>query len=597
MYSDFLKSSCARQWKRVKPKRRAGVATPLFSIYSENSAGIGELPDLALLADWCRATGITFIQLLPMNDVGFSFRPYDAESCFAIDPMYLSIEKLKKANIEPVLKDVAALRKKFPPRLHVNYDVKRAKLEILRKVFDGSGHLASAAVGRFARAQREWLRPYCAFRVLKEKQGYRSWEEWPLADRRAAPDTIARALHDEPEAVRFHEWLQWQLLEQFKDARAACFERGVLLMGDLPFLVSRDSADVWAHQGDYKLDLAAGAPPDLLFAKGQKWGMPPYHWESIAARGYDTVKQKLKYADNFYDLFRIDHFVGLFRLWSFPIGADEGFFDPPDERTWESHGRAILDAMVSATRMLPCAEDLGTVPDCSFRVLKEYSIPGMDVQRWMKTGWETYDFKTPGEYRPHSLATVSTHDLTPLRAWWEYEAGTVDETTFRKQCEGHGIEFDTVKSSLFDLSRRAHGRLRWNPGLTRDALLAVVGRDAHTAGDLIDGFRATADEREKFWKYVGLEGEPDEQATPRLMRGTLAKASETASVFAGHLLQDWLSIGKLPQTDSWSYRINFPGTTDDRNWTLAMPFSLEKMKTLPANRDILEINRRTGRCA
>jgi hypothetical protein len=94
-----------------------------------------------------------------------------------------------------------------------------------------------------------------------------------------------------------------------------------------------------------------------------------------------------------------------------------------------------------------------------------------------------------------------------------------------------------------------------------------------------------------------LDGEPDRKATPPLIRCALAKASEASSVFAGHLLQDWLSIGKLSPLDTWSYRINFPGTTSDRNWTLAMPFSLEKMKTLPFNRTILEINRRTGRCA
>lgn len=580
----------------MKAKRRAGVATPLFSVYSKDSAGIGELPDLALLADWCRATGLTFIQLLPMNDVGFSFRPYDAESCFAIDPMYLSIEGLKKADAGLVAKDVAALRKKFPPRLHVDYGVKRAKLHVLKKVFDASGADAAAETARFARAQRDWLRPYAAFRVLKEKQGYRSWEEWPLAERRDG-ETVARVLREEPEAVRFQEWLQWQLYEQFRRARAACLERGVLLMGDLPFLVSRDSADVWAHQGDYKLDLAAGAPPDLLFAKGQKWGMPPYNWGPIAARGYDTVKRKLKYAENFYDLFRLDHFVGLFRLWSFPRAADEGFFDPPDERAWEAHGRAILDAMVSATRMLPCAEDLGTVPECSFRVLKEYGVPGMDVQRWMKTGWEAYDFKAPGEYRPYSLATVSTHDLTSLKGWWEYEAGTVDETAFRKKCEAHGIDFDAVKGSLFDAAGPVHGRLRWKQGLTRDVLPEALGRDAHALGDIIDLFRATVDEREKFWAYAGLEGPPAREATPRLVRGALARASEAASIFAGHLLQDWLSVGELPHSDTWNCRINFPGTMNDRNWTLAMPFPLEKMKTLPANREILEINRQAGRCA
>ena len=87
VYRSFLSSRFAKQWKRIGARRRAGVCVPLFSAYSKNSVGIGEIPDLKLLIDWCSSAGVSLLQLLPMNDVGFNFRPYDAESSFAIDPM------------------------------------------------------------------------------------------------------------------------------------------------------------------------------------------------------------------------------------------------------------------------------------------------------------------------------------------------------------------------------------------------------------------------------------------------------------------------------------------------------------------------------
>ncbi|HTL70676.1 MAG TPA: 4-alpha-glucanotransferase, partial [Candidatus Eisenbacteria bacterium] len=93
-YREFLASPCARPWRRIGVRRRSAAATPLFSVWSRKSVGVGELPDLESLAGWCRATGISVIQLLPMNDVGFTFRPYDAESCFAIEPMHLSLAGL-----------------------------------------------------------------------------------------------------------------------------------------------------------------------------------------------------------------------------------------------------------------------------------------------------------------------------------------------------------------------------------------------------------------------------------------------------------------------------------------------------------------------
>ncbi len=598
-YRAFLRSASAAQWKRIKPRRRAAVATPLFSIHSKRSVGVGEIPDLVALADWCRACGIGIIQLLPLNDVGFTFTPYDAESAFALEPMYLSIEAIGPA-AKPFAKELERLRLQFPRGGAFHRPVKQAKLDILRKIYHAGFSGRHPRFERFRKAHSAWLEPYTAFKVLKERFGGAAWEAWP-DEYRDARTGFVRAAEEEADRMRFHAWLQWQLCEQMSAAREACASRGVLLMGDLPFLVSRDSADVWASPLLFKLDLAAGAPPDLCFAKGQKWGMPPYAWERIAADGYRMLGAKLRYAERFYDLFRIDHFVGFFRLWSIPLGeeGDRGFFEPADERTWEEHGRRILDVILANTGMLPCAEDLGTVPECSYKVLSEYALPGMDVQRWTKTGWDHFDFKAPGEYRANSIATASTHDVTPLAAWWEFEAGTVDEVAVRRRCADHGLSFPAVSARLFDPARSAaHGRLRWRNQL-RDfrALPALLERPEHEVGDWIDLFRSTFDEREKFWRYAGLAGEPERTASPRLIAAALGALAETRSVFTSQLLQDLLALGPVAPSGEalWDFRINFPGTTGPKNWALVMPVGLEEMMELPLNRTLLELHRRTGR--
>ena len=135
-YRSFLNSPTARQWRRIGIEKRAGVAVALFSLYSKDSAGIGEIPDLKPFIDWTAACGMSLVQLFPMNDVGFNFTPYDAESSTALEPMYLSLEALVGVRSRLVKKRAEDLRKRFPTGAGaVDYGVKRAKLELLYEIF------------------------------------------------------------------------------------------------------------------------------------------------------------------------------------------------------------------------------------------------------------------------------------------------------------------------------------------------------------------------------------------------------------------------------------------------------------------------------
>lgn len=599
-YENFLNGPSGKVWAKIGLRRRAGAAVPLFSIYSRQSAGIGELPDLKLLIDWCETAGLTILQLLPMNDTGFDFRPYDAQSSFALEPMYLSLENLAGVDLGPFRKELEALREKFPAGGgRVDYGIKRAKLDFLWEVFQ-AGRKDEPEFDTFRRANADWLEDYALFRVLKEAHGERGWFDWPAEFKARKKEALESVRESNSQKIRFYAWLQYQLFLQFADVKKYASRKGILLMGDLPFLVSRDSADVWARPEFFKLDRASGAPPDPYFSKGQRWGMPPYAWEAIEASGYAPWRARLETAENFYDLFRMDHFVGMFRLWTITLREPlenfglYGAFDPPNEAVWERQGRERVSKILESTGMLPCAEDLGIVPDCSYRMLKDWALPGMDVGRWIRDWGRSYDFRPPSDYRPNSIAVLSTHDLSNLRGWWEFEIGTVDEGLFRRELERLGISLDAVRESLFDSKNSHYGRLRWKKEVPSvQALLRILKVPPAEAGLLAAAHQSSYDERDKFLKFLRVDSK--ERGFSQIARKALERISEAASIFSIQLLQDWLWLDESFEVDAWNFRINFPGVDNDRNWRLVLPLSLEALQRWPLTEWIREVNRKTGR--
>lgn len=602
-YEHFLDTLSGPAWKRIGTQRRAGVVAPLFSIYSNQSIGIGDLWDLNVLVDWCVTCGISIIQLLPINDVGFNFRPYDAQSMFALDPMYLSLEHLTGVDPRPLGPRIKALKNTFPTgQGRVDYNIKKAKLKVLWDIYKTLPQKPADDFVSFQKRQAYWLDDYSLFKVIKELCHQASWESWTDKLRKRDPEALGVIRQDHREGILFQQWLQWQLFLQCRRAKEYAASQGVLLMGDIPFLVSRDSADVWAHQSYFKLDLSSGAPPDLLYASGQRWGMPPYQWENIAQHQYDYVIEKLRYAENFYDLYRIDHVVGIFRVWTIAqaepaaSGGLNGAFDPPDINAWEDQGRQLLSVMLNSSRMLACAEDLGTIPPCTFKVLEEFGIPGIDVQRWMRDWGKTYDFKDPASYRPHAMATIATHDMSSLAGWWAFEAGTVDATLFDRKCRERHLAADQLKERLFDAARTQHGRLHWKKEInTPVRLLEMLGLNEQDAWDFLDLYKGSFFEKKQYMSFLGIEVDPDAPIEPPFVKKVLQKTNASATIFSCQLIHDWLSLDSLFDIDPWEQRINFPGTLSDKNWSLVMPLSLDDMLVMPVNSVIKEINAKSNR--
>lgn len=584
--NDYLLNTPSKdKWQRIGTKKRSGVLVPLFSIFSHRSLGIGDFNDLKLITDWCRKTGNSIIQLLPLNEMGTVFCPYDALSSFALEPAYFAFDLLPAEDIKVIREELEETRKLFRPgNAFVDYRIKQEKLHLLRDIFDKRSAAYGAAVDEFSKENAYWLDDFVLYKALKNSYQGLPWYEWPEQFKNRDKKSLESFKNDNAEDINFQVWLQYELYRQLGQVKEFAAQKGILIKGDLPILVSRDSADVWAHPHFFKLEYAAGAPPDMYCAKGQRWGMPPYNWDNIAKDNYRYLKEKLQYASNFYHMLRIDHVVGLFRIWSIPYNEPlenqglNGFFDPRDEAVWGEHGRSILSVMLSNTDMLLCAEDLGVIPRACTDTLRELGIPGNDVQRWVKDWNKRHDFLMQPQYRSISVTMLSTHDTTNWCAWWKYEAGTVDEALFVRKCEERGINYVVVRDRLFDLDLSYHGRLRWlNSVNSVDKLVATLGKRREEIGDFIDIYLNTFQEKEKLWQILKMPGLMQEGASLELVQKILKFNSDSASLFCIQLITDWLFLAGIFKGDPYQYRINTPGIISPKNWSMTVPISLDDL--------------------
>lgn len=591
----------------VTKKRRAGVLVPLFSLYTKNSFGIGDFEDLKLLVDWCAMTGYSILQLLPMNEVGPTFCPYDSISSFALEPMYIRVPPSHSiCNRFGASADIPGPKGKgaqldIVPR--VDYSVKKEKEKILWDMFVAKDDIASNhEFKEFVKENAYWLDDFSIYRALKGYHEGAPWYEWNEGYKNRDSYILEEFAKEHKKELDFNKWVQWQAYLQFRDAKKYAESKKILLKGDLPILVSRDSADVWAHPDFFKLDFSAGAPPDMYCAKGQRWGMPTYNWEYIEADEFIYLKEKLRFAENFYDILRIDHVVGLFRIWSIPYNEPaenkglNGFFDPQDERIWGEQGRKLLSVLQNNTDMILCGEDLGVIPQVCRDSLKEMNIPGNDVQRWVKDWQYRHDFLEPDEYRKLSVSMLSTHDTTNWAAWWENEAGTIDEDLFFRKCDNAGISYQSVKSELFDAKRSKHRRLRWRKDLNSiEKLAKALGRRPEEIGDFINLYENSYQEKERLWKHLKIKGPMREKSDPTIVKAALEITAAAESVFCIELIFDLLFLGDICKDDAYAYRINSPGTVSPDNWSLRIPILLEELLKHKITKEIKKIVVSSGR--
>ncbi len=445
-------------------KEHTGVLLPLFSMRSKKDWGIGDISSMGLWIDALAALNLDLIQLLPVNEMppGVSC-PYTALSAFAIDPIFIAINDIPELRDCPELKAEIASQNFQTTLRHlrgsktVQYnDVKQLKFDVLWKLYRGfhENHILKNThpaddFFAFGEKNASWLNDYALFRHLKDTHSWSSWTHWEEPLKRHDPAALKEFEAANENQVMFFKYLQWTIDRQWRAAKEKAAAKGVLLLGDLPFMVNQESADVWARQNEFDIHKEIGAPPDAFSDTGQRWGLPAYRWDEAEKNNFEWWRLKVKKSEDFYDLFRIDHMVGFFRTWVIPHDtALQPNFDITDAHQQRERGRRFLEAVSGASRMLPVAEDLGVIPPFVYEVLNGLGIPGYKVMRWEKKK-DGINYTEPENYPRVALATSSTHDNEPMADWWS----TVDYT--EKKFFWAMVSGRTEKPPIFSKVREA----------------------------------------------------------------------------------------------------------------------------------------------
>lgn len=531
-----------------------GVAAPVSCLRTRLSCGVGEFPDLVPFGEWCKRTGLELIQILPVNDTGADPSPYNAQSAFALNPIYARLEDVPGWEI--CSEDIATARKQFEAAERLQYrTVRRFRMDMLRRIFEHTHEdIATDA------ALHEWI--------------YNN--RWL--------DAYGKFLEGATEL--FTAWIQYHLDCQLRKAALKLDAMGIALKGDIPILLSLDSADFQYNPRLFDKNLRVGAPPDMFSREGQNWRFPSFRWAEMERDDFRWWRDRLHRASRFYHAYRIDHVLGFFRSWVIPEAQESaalGYYEPArgirlaellneanltenavadlvkshalvrtetgfapawhwrdspayqnleepsrsrlhtlierywtgQETLWRDCGRRLLDAIAKSTDMLVCGEDLGVIPECVPQVLEELDILGLRVERWAGNGG---GFAAPKTFPRLTVNTTSTHDSSTLREWWEEQ--------------------------------------EWN--------------------------------RDEYFALLGVQGYRPQFLTTEVCAAIIERNLNSNSVITVLPLQDLFALHyDLRTPDPAAERINLPGVQNDKNWTYRMKLQIESLLAYDAYNDYL----------
>ena len=537
-------------------KKIAAILAPLFALRGKEDLGIGDTAALREFIDWAAAIGFKLVQLLPINETGSDNSPYNAISAVAIEPTTLHLAPNWPQDLTPEDFDALVADADLPGlrQRGVNYrQVKKLKRRMLEKAFANfSAHAdeqRQCEFRTFCALESAWLRDYAFFRVLMEENNdSAAWNRWQLQHQKIekARSWLRDLPQDRQAALtsrqNFFCYVQWIAHQQWRAVKMYAEERGVALMGDIPFGVSYCSTDVFARAEEFVLDWVGGAPPEPYFKDdaftqrwGQNWGIPLYRWDRMRANNFQWWRERVRAVRRIFHLCRIDHVQGFYRIYAFPwrprmnkqflpldqhqmlekTGGRAPHFVPRGDETpenrelnkreGEEYLRVVLEE-AGASRVV--GEDLGVVPDYVRPSLRSLGIAGFKIPQW-----ETHDgMIIPGQmYDRLSVATYATHDHEPLRALWD---------------------------EAFEQPRSESG----------------------------EQARATV---EKIALFVGLNSKIDEL--------DFEKDFYPAMMETLFRCESWIAIVMITDLLARKYRFNVPGTKAKLNWTRRMQRSVAQL--------------------
>ena len=400
--------------REPKFKRESGILLSLTSLPA--CYGIGTLGREAYkFIDFLTKSNQTYWQLLPLVPFGKGNSPYSSQSTFAGEILLIDIEMLVDINL---LQPDNIAEKEFPK--NVDYKaVRKFKLPLLKKAAENFD-IKNSDFLNFKRKNAYWIRDYCLFMAIKDSFCGMPFYKWSDPLKYRLPDAIKEFEIYHSKEIYFYEITQYLFYSQFYKLKNYAQKNGIKLIGDIPFYVSLDSADVWSNPQCFRLGrdmtpvLVAGVPPDIFSSEGQLWGNPIYDWEHHKKTDFAWWKLRLKHNSLMYDVIRIDHFRAFADYYTIPFGAENA-----KSGTWEKGvGMQFWNSVKPIIRDTEIiAEDLGGETPPVRELIKKTGFPDMKV---LQFAFNT-DLKNqflPKNYNKNCVCYTGTHDNDTTLGWY-----------------------------------------------------------------------------------------------------------------------------------------------------------------------------------
>ncbi len=549
-------------------KRRAGVLLPLSSLLTEDSFECGDIASLFPLAKFIKDAGFSIIQILPLNDTGKDTSPYSSISAFAIDPIYISLKSLGLNLLS---------RKQAIKTNYINhFRIREHKLKELKKLFDSDVTKHSETAKEFL-STFPWVYGYSTFRVLYDDYQGIDWSLWN-SDHKDAAKAKAYVFAEKKLDALFYAFVQSIAYTQLKKAKEDLESIEVYLKGDMPILTSRNSADVWEYPEYFDLTLQAGAPPDAFSDDGQNWGFPVLNWPELRKTNFRWWQERITYLEHFFHLYRIDHVIGMYRIWAIPKEektARKGWFNPQS-------GTARSEF-----------ESLGLKPETFLELGLIHEIR-KDHYIFYWDFWKEGAYQNLAEEIKKDFFPLSHHNLTENEEEWK-QAGeeildALDRFSGMIACaEDLGAVPGFIRESLKERETLGIDVIRWTRSMEdgsyippegyRETAISVLS--THDTSLAIEWWKGlTGGEKEYAERYFFLDrGFSLPTTEEEIMLGLLRFAFSTKSLFSIQMLQDLLYKPEYEiQIEPTLHRINVPGTQNEKNWTYRFRFTIEDLE-------------------
>ena len=430
--------------------RSAGILMPITALPADH--GVGTFGSAARdFVDFLVEAGQTWWQILPLGPTGYGNSPYQPLSSFAGNPYLISLDDLvEEGYLEK--EDLVEMEDVEDPGC-VDYGMLyNKKMAVLKKAADHMPFVKPSDYDAFLTENGFWLKEYAIFMAIKEEHNGKAWQDWPeeLKDHRSEQvQNLIAVLH---ENISRHERIQYFFFRQAKALKKYANDRGIRLIGDLPFYVAADSIDVWSHPEQFDLDehheikMVAGMP-------GQKWGNPLFNWEKMKEDGYSWWIERARFQYSLCDEMRLDHFRGFMSYYAIDKDSEDAW-----SGQWhEGPGLSVLQKMEELYgKYEMIVEDLGELTKEFTDMVKESGYPGMKILQYAFDPNDPGSYYMPFQYDDHNAVVYTgTHDNNTLQGWMKNEPGRVKRAAQYLYCDEENVDLALMRcgyASVCDLA-------------------------------------------------------------------------------------------------------------------------------------------------